>query len=127
MRTILILLAIVGGVYLYGENYGLLIGLPPFTPVYYLNDSHERIYGLRVAGGSDAIKIKLDGDLKKGKIIVWATQRDRNVHKPEYFSGSFKRELKYKVKPGNYTIHIKTQGAEGRVTYDWVSTKFKPF
>ncbi len=127
MRTLLVLLAIVGGVYLYGINYGLALGLPPFTPVYYLNHSAERIYGVRVAGGSDAVKIKVSGNLEKGRVTIWVTHKDKPIAKPVTFKGSFNKELKYKVKPGSYTVHLKTQEAQGKVRYDWVSTKFKPF
>ena len=127
MRTLLVLLAIAGGVYLYGINYGLALGLPPFTPVYYLNHSAERIYGVRVEGGSDAIKIKVSGNLKKGKITIWVTHKDKRISKPVTYKGSFDDELKYKVDAGSYTIHLKTSEAEGKVRYDWVSTKFKPF
>ncbi|WP_457629742.1 hypothetical protein [Oceanithermus sp.] len=127
MRTLLVLAAIVGGVYLYGINYGLALGLPPFTPVYYLNHTGERIYGVRVAGGSDAVKIKVNGELKKGRVSVWVTHNDRRVGKVRTYKGTFKDEVKIKVEPGNYTVHLKTVDAEGRVRYDWVSTKFKPF
>ena len=127
MRTLLVLLAIVGGVYLYGINYGLALGFPPFTPVYYLNHSGEKIYGIRVEGGRDAIKVKLQGNLKKGKLTVWVTHKGRRVASPETYRGSFKDELKIKVEPGNYTIHLQTSEAEGKVRYDWVSTKFDPF
>ncbi len=127
MRTLLVLLAIAGGVYLYGVNYGLALGLPPFTPVYYLNYSAERVYGVRVEGGSDAVKIKVNGELKKGKLTIWVTHKNRRIAKPVTYKGSFDDELKYKVDPGAYTIHIKTSDVEGKVRYDWVSTKFKPF
>ncbi|WP_457637399.1 hypothetical protein [Oceanithermus sp.] len=127
MRTLLVLLAIIGGVYLYGINYGLALGLPPFTPVYYLNYSAEHIYGVRVEGGSDAIKIKVNGNLKKGKIVIWVTHKNRRITKPVTYRNSFSDELKYKVEAGSYTIHLKTVEAEGKVRYDWVSTKFKPF
>jgi len=127
MRTLLVLLAIVGGVYLYGINYGLALGLPPFTPVYYLNHSGEQIYGVRVEGGSDAIKIKVSGNLKKGKITIWVTHKNRRITKPVSYKGRFDDEVKYKVDAGSYTIHLKTTNAEGTVRYDWVSTKFKPF
>ena len=127
MRTLLVLLAIAGGVYLYGINYGLALGLPPFTPVYYLNYSAEQIYGVRVEGGRDAIKIILDGNLKKGKITIWVTQQNKRIAKPVSYKGKFKDELKYKVDAGSYTIHLKAVEAQGKVRYDWVSTKFKPF
>ena len=127
MRTLLVLLAIVGGVYLYGINYGLALGLPPFTPVYYLNHSAERIYGVRVAGVSDAVKIKVRGDLKRGRVTIWITHKNRPIAKPVTFKGSFHKELKYKVDPGYYTIHLRTREAQGEVRYDWVSTKFETF
>ncbi|WP_293172629.1 hypothetical protein [Oceanithermus sp.] len=127
MRTLLVLAAIVGGVYLYGVNYGLALGLPPFTPVYYLNYSGERAYGVRVTGASDAVKIKVDGELKKGRVSVWVTHRGRRVGKVKTYKGTFRDEVKVKVEPGSYTVHLKILDAEGRVRYDWVSTKFKPF
>jgi len=127
MRTLLVLLAIAGGVYLYAVNYGLAVGVPPFTPVYYYNYTAEKTYGVRVAGGSDAIKIKLNGNLKKGKLIIWITQNNRRVTRPIILRGEFDKIKKYKVDYGNYTIHLKTIEAEGKVRYDWVSTKFKTF
>jgi len=127
VRTLLVLAAIVGGVYLYGINYGLALGLPPFTPVYYLNHTGERIYGVRVDGVSDAVKIKVQGQLKKGRVTIWLTQRGRRIGKKWTYKGTFKDEIKIKVKPGEYTVHLKTVEAQGHVRYDWVSTKFEPF
>ncbi len=124
-RNLLVLAAIVGGVYVYGLNYGLALGVPPFTPVYYLNHSAEKTYGVRVAGGSDAIKIKLEGNLKKGRVTLWITREGRKVGRPKIYKNSFRDTYKIKVKPGNYTIHVKTYEAQGMVRYDWVSTKFQ--
>jgi hypothetical protein len=126
-RNLLILAAIVGGVYVYGLNYGLALGLPPFTPVYYLNHSAEMTYGVRVAGGSDAIKVKLEGNLKKGRVTLWITHGGRKVGKPKTYKERFRDTYKIKVEPGNYTVHIKTEEAEGTARFDWVSTKFKGF
>ena len=126
-RNLLILAAIVGGVYVYGLNYGLAVGLPPFTPVYYLNHTGERIYGVRVAGGSDAIKIRLEGNLKKGRVTVWITHGGRKVGKPKTYKARFRDTYKIKVESGNYTVHIKTDEAEGTARYDWVSTKFQGY
>ena len=126
-RNLLFLAVVVGGVYLYGINYGLALGLPPFTPVYYLNHSAEMTYGLRVAGGSDAVKIRLEGNLKKGRVALWLTHEDRRLGKVKEYKGSFRDQIKYKVEDGFYTVHVKTQGAEGSVKYDWVSTRFESF
>ncbi|HGY08762.1 MAG TPA: hypothetical protein ENK37_01725 [Oceanithermus profundus] len=126
-RNLLVLAALVGGVYLYGLNYGLALGLPPFTPVYYLNHSAEMTYGLRVAGGSDAVKITLEGRLKKGRVSLWLTRGGRKVGKVKEYKGTFRDQIKYKVEDGNYTVHVKTDGAEGTVRYDWVSTRFQAF
>ncbi|ADR36103.1 hypothetical protein [Oceanithermus profundus] len=126
-RNLLILGALLGGVYLYGLNYGLALGIPPFTPVYYLNHSAEMSYGLRVAGGSDAVKIKLEGNLKKGRVAVWLTHQGRRLGKVKVYKGSFRDQIKYKVEDGFYTVHVKTQEAEGTVRYDWVSTRFQAY
>ena len=126
-RNLLVLAALVGGVYLYGLNYGLALGLPPFTPVYYLNHSAEMTYGLRVAGGSDAVKIKLEGNLKKGRVSIWLTHKDRRLGKVMEYKGHFRDQIKYKVQDGFYTVHVKTDDAEGTVHYDWVSTRFQTF
>ena len=126
-RNLLVLAALVGGVYLYGLNYGLALGLPPFTPVYYLNHSAEMTYGLRVAGGSDAVKIKLEGNLKKGRVSIWLTHGNRRLGKVMEYKGRFRDQIKYKVQDGFYTVHVKTDDAEGTVRYDWVSTRFRAF
>ncbi|WP_287370512.1 hypothetical protein [Oceanithermus sp.] len=126
-RNLLILGALLGGVYLYGLNYGLALGIPPFTPVYYLNHSAEMSYGLRVAGGSDAIKIKLEGSLKKGRVAIWLTRQGRRLGKVKVYKGRFRDQIKYKVEDGFYTVHVKTQEAEGTVRYDWVSTRFQAY
>ncbi|WP_456445391.1 hypothetical protein [Oceanithermus sp.] len=126
-RNLLILGALLGGVYLYGLNYGLALGIPPFTPVYYLNHSAEMSYGLRVAGGSDAVKIKLEGNLKKGRVAIWLTRQGRRLGKVKVYKGSFRDQIKYKVEDGFYTVHVKTQEAEGTVRYDWVSTRFQAY
>ncbi|GEM89445.1 hypothetical protein [Oceanithermus desulfurans] len=126
-RNLLILGALLGGVYLYGLNYGLALGLPPFTPVYYLNHSAEMSYGLRVAGGSDAVKIKLEGNLKKGRVSIWLTRQGRRLGKVKVYKGRFRDQIKYKVEDGFYTVHVKTQEAEGTVRYDWVSTRFQAY
>ncbi len=126
-RNLLILGALLGGVYLYGLNYGLALGIPPFTPVYYLNHSAEMSYGLRVAGGSDAVKIKLEGSLKKGRVAIWLTRQGRRLGKVKVYKGRFRDQIKYKVEDGFYTVHVKTQEAEGTVRYDWVSTRFQAY
>ncbi|WP_457632055.1 hypothetical protein [Oceanithermus desulfurans] len=126
-RNLLILGALLGGVYLYGLNYGLALGIPPFTPVYYLNHSAEMSYGLRVAGGSDAVKIKLEGSLKKGRVAIWLTRKGRRLGKVKVYKGRFRDQIKYKVEDGFYTVHVKTQEAEGTVRYDWVSTRFQAY
>ncbi|XOB99114.1 hypothetical protein ACMC9I_03235 [Deinococcota bacterium DY0809b] len=126
-RNLLILGTLLGGVYLYGLNYGLALGIPPFTPVYYLNHSAEMSYGLRVAGGSDAVKIKLEGNLKKGRVAIWLARQGRRLGKVKVYKGSFRDQIKYKVEDGFYTVHVKTQEAEGTVRYDWVSTRFQAY
>ena len=126
-RNLLIIGALLGGVYLYGLNYGLALGIPPFTPVYYLNHNAEMSYGLRVAGGADAVKIKLEGNLKKGRVAIWLTRGGRRIGKVREYRGSFRDQIKYKVDDGRYTVHVKTQGAEGTVRYDWVSTRFQAY
>ncbi len=124
-KNLLLLAVIVGGVYIYGLNYGLALGLPPFTPVYYINHSAEIKYGVRVAGGSDAIRIRTEGNLKKGRIVMWITHNNRKVGKPKVYRGTFRDNYKVKVDFGQYTIHIKTYDVSGTARYDWVSTKFQ--
>ncbi len=124
MRLLLLLgLGLLG--YWYAERYGLALGYPPFTPVFYWNYTGEARYPIRVASGYDALKVKVAGQLREGQLLVGFSGEGSRLS-PRPFSGTFQEELRYPVEPGSYLLVFRLVRAKGQVRYDWVTTKFAP-
>ena len=119
------MLALAGLGYWYAETYGIYAGLPPFTPVLLWDYSGERVYEVTLRGTSDALKVRLEGELKKGAVKVWVTRADRRMLRPLVLRERFKQEFKRRLEPGRYTLHFAFEDARGWVRLDWVSTKFE--
>ncbi|GAA6734073.1 hypothetical protein YIM1640_11430 [Thermus oshimai] len=125
MRSLGFLLLVALGVYWYAEEYGLAVGYPPFLPMLYWKYTGEARYPIRVTGLMDAVKVKVGGELKEGRLWV-ALLREGRVVGEERFSGAFQRELRFPTAPGEYVIRFRLEDAKGFVRYDWVATKFAP-
>ncbi len=127
MRILLFLAALLGGGYWYAETYGLALGYPPFTPVWYWNYTGERVYRVRVSGVTDAVKVKLRGELREGRIEVRVTREgQRRPVASLTLHGRFDRVLTQRVGAGMYEVHLRVANARGYAFFDWVSTKFNP-
>ena len=124
-RRLLVLLALIGLGYWYAETYGIYAGLPPFTPVLLWDYSGERTYEVTLRGASDALKVRLEGELKQGSLKVWISRNGRRVTRPRVYRERFDGELKRRLDPGRYTLHFAFEDARGWVRLDWVSTKFE--
>lgn len=70
MRSLVLLLLVALGVYWYAENRGLAVGYPPFLPVVYWKYTGEARYPVRVTGLLDAVKVKVEGELREGRLAV---------------------------------------------------------
>ncbi len=125
MRTLLFLALLLGGGYWYAERRGLALGYPPFLPVLYWNYTGEARYSLRVTGTQDAVKLRLEGELREGVLEVGLWAGERALFR-RAFRGPFREELRYQVEPGLYEVRFRLVGAKGLVRYDWVATKFVP-
>jgi hypothetical protein len=125
MRSLLLLLLALLGLYWYAERYGLAVGYPPFLPVFYWKYTGEALYPLRVTGLYDAVKVRVSGSLQEGRLQV-ALLKDGRALGERTFAGSFQEEVRFPVQAGEYTLRFRLEGAKGRVSYDWVSTKFAP-
>ncbi|AEB11212.1 hypothetical protein [Marinithermus hydrothermalis] len=127
MRILLFLAVLLGGVYWYAENYGLALGYPPFTPVWYWNYTGESVYRVRVSGVTDAVKVKLRGELQEGRLEVRVNREgERRVVASLTLRGRFDRVLTQRVNAGMYEVHLRVTNARGYAFLDWVSTKFNP-
>ncbi len=125
-RRVLYALVILGGLYWYAASYGLFVGLPPFLPVLVWDYTGEHTYDLILRGTDDAIKIKLKGELQRGSLEVWITNKaGRRLTLPRRFKDTFQGVVKKRLDPGRYTIHFGFKGARGWARLDWVSTKFE--
>ncbi len=124
-RRLFVLLALFGLGYWYAETYGIYAGLPPFTPVLLWDYSGERTYEVTLRGASDALKVRLEGELKQGSLKVWISRNGRRVTRPRVYRERFGGELKSRLDPGRYTLHFALEDARGWVRLDWVSTKFE--
>lgn len=126
MRGGLVLLLLALGVYLYAERRGLALGYPPFLPVLYWKYTGEARYGLRVTGVQDAIKVRLQGELREGRLHL-ALRREGGAQALERtYSGRFQDEVRYPAEPGAYQLVLRLEGAKGWARYDWVGTRFAP-
>ncbi|WP_337845022.1 hypothetical protein [Thermus sp.] len=125
MRSLVLLLLVALGVYWYAENRGLAVGYPPFLPVVYWKYTGEARYPVRVTGLLDAVKVRVEGELREGRLAV-AFLREGRVVGEERFEGAFRRELRFPAPPGAYELRFRLEGAKGLVRYDWVATKFAP-
>lgn len=57
MRSLLLLLLALLGLYWYAERYGLAVGYPPFLPVFYWKYTGEAQYPIRVRGLHNVLKV----------------------------------------------------------------------
>ena len=116
---------VLGGVYWYAETYGLYLGYPPFTPIYLWDYTGERTFDLTLRGAGDSLKVKVEGELKKGRMKVWVTRKNRRVVRSRVFTGKFEESFKWKLPPDRYQVHFGFEDARGWVRLDWVATKFE--
>ena len=124
-RRLIVLLALAGLGYWYAETYGVYAGFPPFTPVLLWDYTGERVYEVTLRGTTDALKIRLRGELKQGALRVWISRGGRRVTRPRVFKARFEEELRRRLEPGRYTLHFAYEDARGWARLDWVSTKFE--
>jgi len=127
VRTLLVLALLLGGLYLYAENFGLAVGGPPFIPVYYWKYSGTATKQLRVSGIADSVKVMVSGRLSEGSVTIEVRQGGQLISAPKTYTGNFKDQLQYRVSPGLYDIVFRLERAKGSVRYDWVSTKFDSY
>jgi hypothetical protein len=125
MRSLLLLLLALLGLYWYAERYGLAVGYPPFLPVFYWKYTGEAQYRILVRGLHDVLKVQVSGRLDQGRLQV-ALLKDGRAVGERTFAGSFQEEVRFPIQAGEYTLRFRLEGAKGRVSYDWVSTKFAP-
>lgn len=126
MRSLLFLLLVALGLYVYADRYGLALGYPPFLPVFYWKYTGEARYPVRVTGTYDTLKVKVAGELKEGRLLVGLASGANPPRSPKALSGAFQEEFRYPVEPGEYVLVFRLEGAKGQVRYDWVTTKFAP-
>ncbi|GEM86118.1 hypothetical protein [Meiothermus granaticius] len=122
MRSLLFLVVVAAGLFLYANRFGLAVGYAPFTPVFYWNYTGEAQYDLNTSG-LDAIKIVLNGQLSQGELEVEVRKGGQPVTSSVQYRGRFDNTLRYQVDQGQYKIVFKLNQARGRVRYDWVGTK----
>ncbi len=125
LRRLLFLALVLGLGYWYAETYGIFAGYPPFTPVLLWDYTGEHSYEVLLRGTSDSLKVKVGGELKKGRLTVWVTRGDRPVARKTTFEGSFQEEFKWRLSPARYRVHFAFEDARGWVRLDWVTTKFE--
>ncbi len=126
MRGLILLGLVLLGVYLYAERYGLALGYPPFLPVYYWNYTGEARYSLRVTGVQDAVKIRVEGEFREGRLVLGLQREGRLLAQERVYSGRFQDEARYRVEPGAYEVVLRLERAKGWARYDWVGTRFAP-
>jgi len=79
MRSLLLLLLALLGLYWYAERYGLAVGYPPFLPVFYWKYTGEAQYPIRVRGLYDVLKVQVSGRLDQGRLQVALLKDGRPV------------------------------------------------
>jgi hypothetical protein len=125
MRSLLLLLLALLGLYWYAERYGLAVGYPPFLPVFYWKYTGEAQYPIRVHGLYDVLKVQVSGRLDQGRLQVALLKDGRPVGE-RTFAGVFQEVVRFPVEEGGYVLRLRLENAKGQVRYDWVATKFAP-
>jgi hypothetical protein len=125
VRSLLLLLLALLGLYWYAERYGLAVGYPPFLPVFYWKYTGEAQYPIRVRGLYNVLKVQVSGRLDQGRLQVALLKHGRPMGE-RTLAGVFQEAVRFPVGEGGYVLRLRLENAKGQVRYDWVATKFAP-
>lgn len=111
-------------IWYYANEFGLKVGYPPYTPVYYWDYTGIVHQTLWVTGPRGFIAVKLDGKLDEGSLEV-------SVNKPENsqvllqkrYTRKFAEDNKVPLEPGYYDVAFKLINAKGLIRYDWFAAR----
>lgn len=124
MRSLLLAALGAIAIWYYANEFGLKVGYPPFTPVYYWDYTGTIRQTLWVGAPRGFIAIRLNGKLEQGSLEVIINRPENSqVQLQKRYTKVFTDDTKVPLQPGYYDVTFKLINTRGNIRYDWFSAR----